>query len=153
MNILIKLKVMKRIVSYILTAAAGCLMLVACGTDDADIERDETLLYGKWLLTSENGGVPMNPGKEGVEKLEYWRYNSDGTGTTWDESDDISEEEGFSFTWSLNLSELMQIYVTEMVPRPDGTRAAVPKVYTITELDETTLSYEDSFDSYTFTKQ
>jgi hypothetical protein len=139
---------MKKLLCYLFPAAVICLVLASCRPDDGGEERDEALLYGKWLLTFENGKAP-------TVKQEYWIYYADGNGKTWDESEDITEAEAQSFTWTLVKSELTRIHVTEMVPDPNGgTRAGIPKVYEVTELTATTLSYEDALGySATFTKQ
>lgn len=142
---------MKKFFHYLLPMAFACILLTSCQIDDLGVERDETLLHGKWLLTLENGKEPINPVNE-LPKEEYWRYNSNGTGSTWDESDDMYEDEALPFTWTLVQSELTQIHVTEM--SAPGTRADVPKIYEVTELTATKLSYKDALGySATFTKQ
>ena len=61
---------------------------------------------------------------------EYWRYRADGTGVTWDEA------------------RLTHIFTGEM-----GNQA-VPKVYDITEITETTMLWKDDYSmTYRFTKQ
>lgn len=98
----------------------------SCETEDLF---DEALLYGKW--------------KSGTL---FYRYSSDGTGYTWDEGDDVSEAEAQNFTWTLRSSTLTQIHIMEI----GGT---VPKIYTVTELTETSLKYKDSFNkTYSFVK-
>ena len=98
----------------------ACLIAwTACGELDVF---DEDLLVGKWV----NG-------------TEYWRYNADGTGCTWDTADDVTEAEAQQFTWTLVLSTLTQKHQMEI----SGT--TIPKVYTVTELTETDLVYEDSY--------
>jgi hypothetical protein len=90
---------------------------------------DESLLVGKW----ESGTL-------------FYKYNYDGTGATWDERDDVTEDEAQEFTWTLVEAELTHIHILEM----GGT---VPKVYTVTKLTETTLEYEDSFGkTFSFSK-
>ena len=65
---------------------------------------------------------------------------------TWDEADDVTEDEAQLFTWTLVESELTHIHILEM----GGT---VPKVYTVTELTATSLKYKDDFGkSFSFTK-
>jgi len=90
---------------------------------------DETLLPGKW----QSGTL-------------FYKYLADGTGGTWDTADDVTEAEAQDFTWTLVEAELTHIHILEM----GGT---VPKVYTVTELTETTLKYKDDFGgSFSFTK-
>jgi len=107
---------------FLLVAAA----FHSCGKEE---DFDETLLYGKW--------------RSGTE---YWVYERGHTGYTWDESDDVSEDdEQQSFTWGLVKSELTHIHLIMGKP-------SVPKYYTITELTATTLKYKDSFSNYSFSK-
>ncbi|MFW6352457.1 MAG: hypothetical protein ACOC2E_08705 [Bacteroidota bacterium] len=90
---------------------------------------DETLLIGKW-----------------VSGTEYYKYNADGTGGTWDTSDDVTEEEAQAFTWTLVQSELTQVHMLEI-------GGSVPKVYTVTKLTATILEYEDDFgNQFSFSK-
>ena len=98
----------------------------SCQKDDDSF--DEKLLYGKWR----NGTL-------------YYKYLSNHTGSTWDTSDDVHEDEAQPFEWKLVKSELQQIHIMEM-------GGVVPKYYTITNLTATTLIYKDMFRSYTFTK-
>lgn len=113
----------------------GVFLLVfftTCLTSCIDLTTtfDESLLIGKW--------------KSGT--LNY-TYLSDGSGKTWDTADDVTEEEAQAFSWTVVEGELTHIYVIEM----GGT---VTKVYTLTELTATTLSYHDDFGkTYTFVKQ
>lgn len=90
---------------------------------------DETLLIGTW-----------------VSGTEFYKYKADGNGATWDESEDVKEEEALHFTWTLVKSDLTHIHIME-----DGNK--VPKSYTVTELSATTLKYKDDFGgSYVFKK-
>jgi len=102
-------------------------ILVSC--EKEEVYFDDTLLIGKW----QTGSL-------------FERYFENGTGYTWDESDDVSEDEAQDFTWTLLNAELTQIHILEI----GGT---VPKVYTVTELTSTNLRYEDDFGrSYSFTR-
>lgn len=88
------------------------------------ISYDETLLYGKW----QEGSV-------------FERYNADGTGVTWDEADDITEEEGQAFNWTLQGETLTQEHLTVF-------GSFVPKVYTISTLNNSNLTYHDAYGQY-----
>lgn len=78
----------------------------------------------------------------------YEIYNASGNGLTWDESDDVTEEEAQSFTWELEDATLTRYHQME------GSAAVVPKTYTIKTLTATTLVYETSGGkTFTFTKQ
>ena len=83
---------------------------------------DVTLLYGRW--------------QEGTV---YERYDSTGLGATWDasEDEDVDEEEAQLFKWSLEGSTLVHEHI--------GTFVTVPKVYTITTLNDKQLTYHDDF--------
>lgn len=118
-------------ISHTLFLALLCLaasfFIVSCETEEEPF--DETLLIGKWQS----------------ETL-YYKYYDDGSGATWDTSDDVTEEEAQEFTWTLEQSELTHIHIMEL-------GGVVPEVYTVTELTATTLKYKDDFDkSYSFTK-
>ena len=92
-----------------------------CGPDTPSVSYDETLLYGEWM-----------------EGTVHDVYKSDGTGYTWDPSEDISEEEASPFTWSLSYDQLLITHTLW-----NGT--IVPKTYTITTLNERTLILEDAY--------
>jgi len=118
---------MKRIFYFLAMIAVVSAVLVSCEPEEESF--DESLLIGKW--------------KSGTL---YYKYLSDHTGGTWDTGDDVTEDEAQPFTWSLEKTELTHIHILEM----GGT---VPKVYTVTELTSTSLSYHDSFGvNFTFSK-
>jgi len=109
-----------------------CLALLMAGCDLFNHEEkfDKTLLTGTWAA----GTL-------------HEHYNEIGTGYTWDTADDVTEEEAQPFTWTLEGSTLTQIHQMEM-------GGNVPKTYTVTKLNATTLAYHDDYGkSYTFTKQ
>ena len=58
-------------------------------------------------------------------------------GITWDESDDVGEDEAQAFLWTLTGSTLIHEHL--------GTFTNVPKVYTITSLTSSSLCYEDDY--------
>lgn len=118
---------MKRTSYYLLFAIFSMLSFYSCAPET---DFDDALLIGKW-----------------VSGTEYYKYNSGGTGITWDTADDVTEAEGQAFTWTLIKDELTHIHIMET----GG--AGVPKIYTVTELSATTLKYKDDYGkSYTFTK-
>lgn len=99
---------------------------------------DSTLLIGKWS---------RNYTEDNIAKTEYYRYDTGGTGVTWVPAEDVSEEEGQSFTWILDQSELTHIYIMEV------SSTTVTKIYTVTKLTSTTLEYKDDYNEvYTYTK-
>jgi hypothetical protein len=101
-------------------------LLYSC-KKDANVDKD--LLYGKW--------------KQGTL---FEKYLSDGTGWTWDESDDVDESEAQKFEWTLEKADLTQVHLMEM-------GAKLPKYYTVTELTSSSLKYKDDYGkSYSFQK-
>lgn len=117
---------MKKIIGCLLVLFSFTFLFNSC--EEIETSFDESYLIGKWV----SGTV-------------YYKYSSNYTGTTWDTSDDVTEAEGQSFTWTLVKSELTHIHIVEV-------GGSVPKVYTVTELTATTLKYKDDFGSYSFTK-
>ncbi len=97
-----------------------CVVVVSCG--EKGKEFDKSLLPGKW--------------KQGTL---YEVYKADGSGHTWDESDDVTEDEAQAMTWTLDKDELIQYHQMEI-----GT-AVIPKDYTVTELTSTTFKYKDNY--------
>lgn len=119
---------MKKTLLHLVLFIFASVSIVSCIVLDEQ-SFDKALLTGKW----QSGTM-------------HYKYLADGSGTTWDTADDVTEAEAQAFTWTLIQSELTHIHVLEM----GGT---VPKVYTVTELTETTLTYEDDFGKiFTFTK-
>lgn len=108
-----------------------CLLFLmnSCDMFGGGEKFDKTLLPGTW-----------------VTGTLHEHYNAEGTGYTWDTADDVTEEEAQRFTWKLEGSTLTQIHIMEM-------GGNVPKTYTVTKLNATTLAYHDNYGkSYTFTK-
>ena len=116
------MKHLKLILIAILAVSAIIVSMSSC-SPDPDVELDKTLLYGKWQETN---------------SLNFEVYKADGTGYTWDEADDVTEAEAQPFTWTLEDGILTHIHIMEM-------GADIPKVYTVTKLTATELSYEDDF--------
>ena len=107
----------------LLVAFATMLLLASCKEKEDPI--DISLLPGKW-----------------VTGTEYWRYDTDGRGATWDTKDDVSEDEAQAFKWEYDEAErgLTVIHWSEM-----SQDWLVPKAYTIKSLSATDLQYEDRF--------
>ena len=90
-------------------------------------------------------GDTMEPGQlvgcwQVTGTQEYWRYRSDYSGVTWDESEDISEEESnLTYTWTINGDELTHVFSGEM-----GNQA-VPKVYTVTSISANAMEWKDIY--------
>ena len=106
------------------------LLMAGCDLFPHKEKFDKTLLNGKW-----------------VSGTLYEYYDPDGTGYTWDFLDDVTEEEAQPFTWTLEKATLTQIHQMEM-------GGNIPKIYTVTKLNATTLEYHDDYGKYyTFTKE
>ena len=86
-----------------------------------DVKYDVDLLIGKW----QSGTL-------------FYRFDVDGIGATWDEGDDISEEEASPMKWELDRSKL--IFYHEM-----QSGVLVPKVYKIKHLDLNNLVFKDDY--------
>ena len=124
---------MKRLALIILSLAFAALFTSSCSTDDDETKPsfDESLIIGKW--------------KSGTL---FERYDSNKSGATWDTDDDVSEKEAQGFTWTIDKDQLEQIHIIV-------SGGNVPKVYTITDLTETTMAYKDKADGEitSFSKQ
>ena len=118
---------MKKILRYLTMLTVVTLLAVSCTKTDTTF--DQSLLTGKW----QSGTL-------------FYKYAADGTGGTWDTSDNVTEAEAQAFTWTLVKDLLTQIHVLEI-------GGSVPKVYTVTELTATSLKYHDDFGvNFSFTK-
>lgn len=118
---------MKRLLNYLPVLFIVAVLFSSCLPEE---DFDEALLIGKWR----SGTL-------------FYRYDTGGTGVSWDTSDvDITEEDAQPYTWTLVKAELTQIHIGVM-------GSHIPKVYTVTKLTETTLEYKGDFDKkYAFTK-
>jgi hypothetical protein len=117
----------KKTLYYLTACLVISFLAVSCEPEEQSF--DESLLIGKW----QSGTL-------------FYKYLADGTGGTWDTSDDVTEAEAQAFTWTLVKSELTHIHILE-------TGGSVPKIYTVTELTSTSLKYHDEFGAnFSFTK-
>ena len=121
---------MKKVLYLSVSLLFISVLFNSCSKED---EFDETLLYGKWKPVS---GTSM-----------YFRYDSNGTGVTWNPNDDVSESEGQKFRWKLSQSELEQRHNIEIIDAD-----IIIEVYTVTELTATSLKYKNESKTYSFTK-
>jgi hypothetical protein len=119
--------IMKKTLRYLTMLTVVTLLAVSCTKTDTTF--DQSLLTGKW----QSGTL-------------FYKYAADGTGGTWDTSDNVTEAEAQPFTWTLEKDLLTQIHQLQI-------GGSVPKIYTVTELTATSLKYHDSFGvSSSFTK-
>ena len=124
---------MKKLV--VIAASLASIVLILFSSCETPITFDETLLIGQW-----NRPSTLTDGQD------CYRYKADYTGATWDTGEVAGEEEAQPFTWSLEGAVLTQLHQGEM-------GQVVPKVYTLTTLNDSTLSYKDDFGvSFTFIK-
>jgi hypothetical protein len=105
---------------FLLLGIVLMLGVSSCNGIDLNEDFDATMLYGRW--------------QEGTV---YERYDETGLGATWDVSDDVGEAEAQLFKWSLDGSQLVHEHI--------GTFVTVPKVYTVSQLNETQLTYVDDY--------
>ena len=124
---------MKKLV--VIAASLASIVLILFSSCETPVTFDETLLIGKWTRPS-----TLSDGQD------CYRYNADYTGATWDTGEVAGEEEAQPFTWSLEGAVLTQLHQGEM-------GQVVPKAYTLTTLNDSTLSYRDEYGSpFTFIK-
>lgn len=122
-----------RIISFCLLFVA-MVSLVGC-TEKPELIINEAALVGKWQATDRT--------------TEFWRYNADGTGQTWDEADDVHEDDTVGvlhFSWTTVQSHLELDYYGEM-----GQHAY--ENYTVTHQTQDSLVWKDLYGDYrTFVK-
>ncbi len=124
---------MKKLV--VIAASLASIVLILFSSCETPVTFDETLLIGQW-----NRPSTLTDGQD------CYRYKADYTGATWDTGEVAGEEEAQPFTWSLEGAVLTQLHQGEM-------GQVVPKVYTLTTLNDSTLSYKDDYGvSATFIK-
>ena len=116
--------------SLVIILTGFTLFINSCKKAETEVTFDENLLIGKWV----------------TGKTIFYKYTSDHNGLTWDTNDDVTEAEAQKYTWNLNKAVLTQTHIMEI-------GGNVPKVYTITSLNATSLVYKDNFGNVsTFTK-
>ena len=108
------------------------LGLAACHKP-AEISFDPSLLYGKW----QEGSVYERYYASAIERVLPNGDTVQVNGTTWDVSDDVTEEDAQLFNWTLKGATLKHEHV--------GTFVTVPKVYTIIMLGSNNLVYNDEY--------
>ena len=100
------------------------LLLVSCTDEVKPVEVNDSLLIGKW--------------QKETNMQEYWRYNVDSTGETWDESEDVQEGEGIKFNWSTEEDQLRLDFYGEMGQH-------VYYDYTVVTQTESRLEWKDIY--------
>ena len=123
---------MKKLLHFFLCLIVA-LSFSACGDITTENDYDTSMLYGKW----QEGTVFEQYYSSNIERVLANGDTVQANGTTWDESDDVSEDEAQLFNWTLTGSTLKHEHV--------GTFVMVPKVYTVTSLTSSELVYEDDY--------
>ncbi len=115
----------KKNILKIVFAALVAFSAAGCGEKEVPITVSDEQLYGCWV-------------KNGTQ--EYWRYVEGGTGVTWDEAEDVTEEESnLTFEWSVAGDRLTHVF------RGEQGNQAVPKVYTVKGMSPSSMSWEDDY--------
>ena len=123
---------MKKLLHFFLCLIVA-LSFSACGDIPLENGYDASMLYGKW----QEGSVFEQYYSSNIERVLANGDTVQANGTTWDESDDVSEDEAQLFNWTLTGSTLKHEHV--------GTFVMVPKIYTVTSLTSSELVYEDDY--------
>ena len=76
---------------------------------------------------------------------EFYRFNDDGTGHTWDVSDDLTEEEASPFGWETYEEAFMITHKMRI-------RGIVPRYYELDCLNAFDLRFHDSYSTYSFVR-
>lgn len=117
------------------------LGLYSCTGLTSDDDFDASLLYGKW----QDGTVYEHYYSSPVDHVLPTGDIVQVNGITWDTSDDVSEEEGQAFNWTLDGATLTHEHYS--------TYATIPKIYNITTLTSEKLTYVDDYGtSHYYTK-
>lgn len=136
---------MKKFIAILTVSAAMALLMVSCikNKDDDRLVVDQSQVTGLWAKAN-------NP-------YEFWRFRSDLTGITWDETPDpetgepeMTEElSNLGFTWSIENSDVLMFSFPGAMENQD-----VPKYYYIKEISATTMKWEDEYGlTYTLIKR
>lgn len=117
-----------RLIGATLLMVVLCVNFAACGDDDDD---EKASIVGTWKAETANGGG----------YVEYFTFNSDGTGKSWEVSSNGTQGEAEGFTYKVSSNKLTFTW-------EDG------EDYTSTfSLSGNRLTIKDNEDSVTFIKQ
>ena len=123
---------MKKLLHSILCLAI-VLCFGACGEVIPEVNYDVSKLYGKW----QEGTVFEHYYSSEIERVLPNGDTVQANGTTWDEADDVSEDEAQLFNWTLTGTTLKHEHV--------GTFVTIPKIYSVTSLTSSELVYTDDY--------
>ena len=113
-----------RTLAALLLLAFMPMLLVSCTEEVKPVEVNDSLLIGKW--------------QKETNMQEYWRYDADSTGETWDESEDVQEGEGIKFNWTTVEDQLRLDFYGEMGQH-------VYYDYTVVTQTESRLEWKDIY--------
>ena len=102
---------------------ALCTSILFGGCHKKKTVFESHFLYGKWVCGTE-----------------YYRFDANGNGATWDTSDDVDETEAQQFTWSFD-SESNRLTIVHQMEMGGN----IPKSYTVTMLNELFLRIKDRY--------
>lgn len=136
---------MKKFIAILTVSAAMALLLVSCfkHREDERLVVSPEQVTGLWVKDS-------NP-------YEYWRFRSDLTGITWDETPDPETGEpemtedlsNLGYTWKIENGDVLMFSFPGAMENQD-----VPKYYYIKEISATTMKWEDEYGlTYTLIKR
>ena len=124
---------MKKLLNLVFAFVLALAFSACNGVDPSHNGFDKAKLVGKW----QEGSVFERYYDTVFERVLASGDTVRANGVTWDEADDITEEEGQLFNWTLTGSTLKHEHI--------GTFIIVPKLYTITTIDERELVYDDDY--------
>ena len=125
---------LNRVPLLVLALCTACLLFfLSCQPETDPLEIDEALLTGYWQAQD--------------NMQEYWRFDSDHKGETWDESEDVQEGEGAHYSWESVHDQLRIDIVGEMGEH-------VYYDYTVTKQTQFQFTWEDLYGNHrTFIKK
>lgn len=118
---------------YIILGLVFVTSFASCNRTPEEVNYDASQLYGKW----QEGSVFECYYSSLIERVLPNDDTVHVNGTTWDEDEVIGEEEAQLFNWTLTGATLTHEHISTFV--------VVPKVYTITELNDNRLTYKDAY--------
>ena len=114
----------KHFLPLLLLFFVGSWLLTGYKPEVISITVDETKLVGIWYAMDNT--------------QEYWRFDSEHKGETWDESEDVQEGEGTKFNWEVKDNQLRMDFYGEMGQH-------VYYDYTITVQNDSTFTWRDLY--------
>ena len=108
-----------------MTIFLGSMLFASCWEKDDAVDVSPDQLWGLWRKDNSR---------------EYWRYNDDNTGVTWDLDDDVSEEESnLRYEWSVEQGVITHVF------RGNQGNQQVPKTFTIIAMSDSQMKWRDVY--------